>query len=51
LVEVTWLKPSATKVPSLTTTAPKGPPLPDRIMSSESAMARRMWVSGVSVMA
>src|ERR1035438_4728444 len=42
LVAVTELAPSATTLPSLTTTAPKGPPRPAPTLASDNSMARCM---------
>src|SRR5258708_1404374 len=46
LAEVTQFHPSARIAPSLTITAPKGPPAPASIFSRDRAMARRMNSSG-----
>src|SRR5271165_4438868 len=45
-VLVTQLAPSATTLPSFTTSAANGPPLPERTFSSPNAMARRMNCMG-----
>jgi hypothetical protein len=46
---VTWFTPRAIILPSLTTTAPKGPPLPSFTLAMESRIASNIY-SVISVL-